>query len=263
MPLFLGAIIWEHWKLKKLIRNYAITQVVADNRYGLWNKKARSVLITHQLFIQLPRPMRIFAPLLNKITRWLILRFDECWVPDFEDPELSLSGALSHGKSLPENVQFIGPLSRFANYSFPQNYIIPGFKPDVLILISGPEPFRSRFEKEMEERFAKSWQSVLMVCGKPGVELSENKVLNNQHTFTKVTHLSTPDFCFYLKNTPQVISLAGYSTLMDLHALGRDAELIPTPGQTEQEYLVNFHKNKKTRKSGKKQFLPDSRDCQR
>ncbi|PKP11331.1 MAG: glycosyl transferase family 28 [Bacteroidetes bacterium HGW-Bacteroidetes-4] len=244
MPLFLGAILWEHWKLKKIIRNYAITQVVADNRYGLWNKKVRSVLITHQLFIQLPKSLGFIAPLLHGFTRLLIHRFDECWVPDFEDPELSLSGVLSHGKPLPKNVRFIGPLSRFSNYKFPQNFIFPDLKPNVLILISGPEPFRSCFEKEMEERFAKSRQSVLMVCGKPGEELPENKVLTDQGTLIKVSHLSTPDLCFILKNTPQIISLAGYSTLMDLHALGRQAELIPTPGQTEQEYLVSFHNSK-------------------
>ncbi|MGE4287192.1 MAG: hypothetical protein AB7E36_00780 [Salinivirgaceae bacterium] len=245
MPLFLASSLWEHYQLKILIRKYAITQVVTDNRYGLWNKKISSILITHQLFIQLPRPVRIFAPLLHQFTRWLIFRFDECWVPDYENNEISLSGALSHGKHLPKNVRFIGPLSRFTNYKLPAKYAPPGFIPDVLILISGPEPFRSRFEKKMEERFTKNRQSVLMVCGKPGKVLPETKALNNKITFNKVSHLSTPDMCFYLKNTPQIISLAGYSTLMDLHALGRQAELIPTPGQTEQEYLVSFHRSKK------------------
>jgi hypothetical protein len=34
-----------------------------------------------------------------------------------------------------------------------------------------------------------------------------------------------------------VICRSGYSTIMDLIALGKKAILIPTPGQTEQEYL--------------------------
>jgi hypothetical protein len=245
MPLFLASSLWEHYQLKKLIRQHGLTQVVADNRYGLWNKKVRSVLITHQLFIQLPRPIRIFAPLLHKFTRWLIHHFDECWVPDYENSQISLSGALSHGKPPPENVRFIGPLSRFTDYNLPENYTTPVFKPEVLVLISGPEPFRSRFEKDMEQQFAHGTQSVLMVCGKPGKKLPENETINNQIPLKKVSHLSTPDLCFYLKNTPRIISLAGYSTLMDFHALERDAELIPTPGQTEQEYLVSFHKSKK------------------
>ena len=37
-----------------------------------------------------------------------------------------------------------------------------------------------------------------------------------------------------------IICRSGYSTLMDLMALGRKALLVPTPGQTEQEYLANY-----------------------
>ena len=35
------------------------------------------------------------------------------------------------------------------------------------------------------------------------------------------------------------IGRSGYSTVMDLARLGKPALLIPTPGQTEQEYLAN------------------------
>ena len=34
-----------------------------------------------------------------------------------------------------------------------------------------------------------------------------------------------------------VIARAGYTSVMELVSLGRGAVLIPTPGQTEQEYL--------------------------
>jgi UDP-N-acetylglucosamine:LPS N-acetylglucosamine transferase len=35
-----------------------------------------------------------------------------------------------------------------------------------------------------------------------------------------------------------IICRPGYSTIMDLVTLGRNAILVPTPGQTEQEYLA-------------------------
>ena len=35
-----------------------------------------------------------------------------------------------------------------------------------------------------------------------------------------------------------IISRPGYSTIMDLDVLGKRAIFIPTPGQTEQEYLA-------------------------
>ena len=42
-----------------------------------------------------------------------------------------------------------------------------------------------------------------------------------------------------LRGAKRIIARSGYSTIMDLDALGllAKAELIPTPGQSEQEYL--------------------------
>jgi UDP-N-acetylglucosamine:LPS N-acetylglucosamine transferase len=36
-----------------------------------------------------------------------------------------------------------------------------------------------------------------------------------------------------------IIGRSGYSTVMDIAALQKKSILIPTPGQTEQEYLAN------------------------
>ncbi len=42
-----------------------------------------------------------------------------------------------------------------------------------------------------------------------------------------------------------VISRSGYTTIMDLAKLGKKAILVPTPGQTEQEYLANYLSSQK------------------
>ena len=42
-----------------------------------------------------------------------------------------------------------------------------------------------------------------------------------------------------------IISRGGYSTLMDLAVLNKKCIFVPTPGQTEQEYLVEELHNKK------------------
>ena len=42
-----------------------------------------------------------------------------------------------------------------------------------------------------------------------------------------------------------IIARSGYSTIMDLAALGKKAIFIPTPGQTEQEYLAKHFMLKK------------------
>src|SRR5690606_38073858 len=85
-------------------------EVISDNRYGLWNPKVKSVLVTHQLFIKAPTG----EWLLEKILNSYLNNFDEVWIPDVEGAD-NLSGDLSHKKPLPGNYQFIGPLSRFSN----------------------------------------------------------------------------------------------------------------------------------------------------
>ena len=47
-----------------------------------------------------------------------------------------------------------------------------------------------------------------------------------------------------IRSSKLVVSRSGYSTIMDLCALGAEALLIPTPGQTEQEYLADHIKRK-------------------
>ena len=42
-----------------------------------------------------------------------------------------------------------------------------------------------------------------------------------------------------------IISRSGYSTIMDLQKLQSKAIFVPTPGQTEQEYLANYLKEKR------------------
>jgi len=234
-PLFYFSFLQEKRQLNQMINQYGITRVISDNRYGVHHQSVYSVFITHQLFIQLPKHLKRLEKPLHHVTRCLINRFDECWVPDYEEEKISLSGQLSHGKLLPKNVRYIGPLSRFSTPVFSIETIEPNAYPDVLILISGPEPHRTGFEHEMEQRFSAIKNSVLMVCGKP--DGGQEPIIQLQNGITKINHLDSSQLYFYLKNSKQIIARSGYSTIMDLHVLGRTAELIPTPGQTEQEYL--------------------------
>jgi hypothetical protein len=151
----------------------------------------------------------------------------------------SLSGKLSHGLKVPKNVRYINPLSRFSDYIYFDTE--KPMKPfEVLVLISGPEPHRTYFEKEMENRFVNKNKSVLMVCGKPDNNEVKPLLIND---ITKVSHLNTAELHFYLTHAKKIIARSGYSTLMDLHVLNLNAELIATPGQTEQEYLEAWWKS--------------------
>ena len=55
------------------------------------------------------------------------------------------------------------------------------------------------------------------------------------------SHLSSEELNLAMIESRLIICRSGYSTVMDLFKLQKNAILIPTPGQTEQEYLAKHH----------------------
>lgn len=230
-PKVLYRIYQEHRWLKKIIRQHRIDKVISDNRYGMWSKEAESIFITHQINIQCPAGWKFLQPLLQKFVRYFISKYDECWIPD--DPgETNLSGALSHGRSLPANTSYIGTLSRFS----PLMEYEGGSAYDICVLLSGPEPHRSDLEKKVIRQLLPLSLRVIIVRGKPG----EQKVIRLRKGFHLVPHLEDDMLVSALENSDLVICRSGYSTIMDLMSIGISTILVPTPGQTEQEYLAKY-----------------------
>jgi UDP:flavonoid glycosyltransferase YjiC (YdhE family) len=233
VPSLLYSIWKEHKELKKLIIKTGASVVISDNRYGLWSKHAKTVFITHQLFIRAPRAIKWVEPVIERLNKFFIRRFDQCWVPDFPESP-GLSGSLSHKESIP-GVRFVGTLSRISDLSESgfKNPLPNDFnKAFSLAIISGPEPQRSIFENILRAQVEKTTQPVVFMLGKPEGGLRQKTA--NAYFFD---HATTAEFAWLIKNAGMVICRSGYSTLMDLSAFGKKALLVPTPGQTEQEYL--------------------------
>ena len=57
-----------------------------------------------------------------------------------------------------------------------------------------------------------------------------------------------------------VVARSGYTTIMELAALGKRALLIPTPGQTEQVYLASYHMRRGTAHAAWQHRLDLARD---
>lgn len=233
IPVFIYQIIREHFALKKVIRKKKIDIVVSDNCYGLWNRKVFSIFITHQINIQLPKEIRWLQGFINKINHRLIRRFDMCWIPDLENNN-GIAGILSHG--LPENISsaYIGLLSRFTGMQTEISERSDNQK-SLLCILSGPEPQRSILESIIEKEQHDPDENIQLhvIRGKPGDE-SESKY-NGWHN-----HLPSDKLIRLILQADYIICRSGYSTVMDLLALGKTAMLVPTPGQTEQEYLAGY-----------------------
>ena len=64
---------------------------------------------------------------------------------------------------------------------------------------------------------------------------------NSKNGLNIFNHLPTNKLQEAILKSKLVVCRAGYSSIMDLDVLKKDAILIPTPGQTEQEYLTKHH----------------------
>jgi UDP-N-acetylglucosamine transferase subunit ALG13 len=225
IPKLLSAIKEEHAWLQKVVAEERIDAVISDNRYGLHHPEAWSVFITHQLRIK--APLQIAEDILQEENYRFINRFDECWVPDAEGGG-NLAGELSHPARKPAiPLRYLGSLSRFEKTG-----------PDtggnhLFILLSGPEPQRTMLEEQLFNELKEYTKPVLFVRGLPGQTelptLGENIIVHN--------HLPAVELEQKLRDASMIIGRCGYSTVMDLAALQKQSILIPTPGQTEQEYL--------------------------
>jgi uncharacterized protein (TIGR00661 family) len=231
--------IREHLFLKKHAAKLSLDLVISDNRYGLFHKKIYSVLITHQLFIRLPAPLRFMQKIIRKITGMLISGFDQCWIPDLADPVKSLGNKLSHGKISLKNHRYIGFLSRFSSAGTVKS---PNDSKhyDLLVILSGPEPQRTIFENIIINQIKEHQLKSVIFRGLPAGD-SEITV---QGDMTIISHPDDKDFVSFIRQSEKIICRSGYSTIMDLIALRRKALLVPTPGQTEQIYLARHLSSK-------------------
>ena len=221
-PKVMRAINQERFILKNLVKEQKIDGVISDNRLGLYHDKIPTVFITHQLQVLSGNTTK----LTSAIHRRYIKRFDECWVPDL-DGKINLSGKLGHPEHFEIPVKYIGPLSRLEKIEKQQRY-------DVMVLLSGPEPQRSDLEEILLHELKHYRGQVLFVRG---VVEEEQKSETKNH-IKIYNFMNSQDLNTAINSSALVISRSGYTTIMDLVKLGKKAFFIPTPGQTEKEYLA-------------------------
>lgn len=231
-PKLIYRIYAENRWLKKIVGSYKIDAVISDNRMGLYHNKIPCIYITHQLKLKTGNAYtEIMA---QKIHYHFINKYTACWVPDIET-SINLAGQLSHPPLLPlVPVKYIGPLSRFEKTEAVYKY-------ELCIILSGPEPQRTVFEKMLLKNLDKIPGPVFLLRGLP---LNTNYIdaVNNAEI---KGHLTARELNLVILQSKMVISRSGYSTVMDMVKLQKKAILVPTPGQTEQEYLANYLGGKK------------------
>ena len=221
LPRFMRAIRSEHRETAAVVLEQRIDLVIADNRYGCYTRHVPCILITHQSNILMPPGFGWLTAWVRRLNVHFLKKFSACWVPD--EPGGVLSGdLLGLGTTLgrPVPYEFTGVLSRFHGGHADIAY-------DVVAVCSGPEPQRSIFETLVTQQLERSGLSYVVVRGTPGGERAHVRGL-----------LASTELERVMKGARIIVARSGYSTIMDLAALSKPAILVPTPGQTEQEYLA-------------------------
>jgi uncharacterized protein (TIGR00661 family) len=226
LPKFISTIRQEHTIVEALIRKEEIDLIISDNRYGCWSSQIPCVFITHQSNILMPKRFGWLQGAVRQINEKYMRKFTRCWIPDFPDARSLAGDLILFGKIHSAiRVDYIGPLSRFTASSQPVK------KYNVAAIFSGPEPQRTLLENKVVGQLKTSGLKFFIVRGM----LSASDSLSIEYS---ADFLTSQDLQQVIESSELIIARSGYSTIMDLAALGKKAILIPTPGQTEQEYLA-------------------------
>lgn len=243
-PKILYSAINEYWWLKKMHRDYQFDLIIADNRVGFFHKKVTSIFITHQLHLIMP--YRWATWLFQQIQYLWLNNFSACWVPDIEGPN-NLSGILANPKQKPSiPLWYMGCLSRL--YSTLQDEVAQSKseievkdKITFLGIVSGPEPQRGLLENILWVEGNQINKKFVLVAGLP-LNKKYHKASANGIVFN---HLNGPALAQQIQRAEYIICRGGYTSLMELIPFGKKLIFVPTPGQTEQEYLgALWQKNK-------------------
>lgn len=239
LPKILIAIIHEYFWLKKIAKEFSFDLIIADNRYGFFHQKIKSVFITHQLSIQ--TPFGWSSRWVQKIVYYFIHQFNACWIADMKPPH-HIAGQLSNAQQLPHiPIWYMNCLSRLhTDQNFIQNNTSKEPSNNTAIkflgIVSGPEPQRTLFENLLWEQGRQLNLPFTIVAGLPN-DPNYQKVAGNARVYH---HLGSADLLKEIQNAEYIICRGGYTTLMELIPFKKKLIIIPTPGQTEQEYLGKY-----------------------
>lgn len=222
IPKFIQAIKDEHSDCKKHCKQYQVDYIISDNRYGFYHDQIPSAFIGHQLQLRYPAN-RFFEKIVNKSYQSYLKKFSELWVPDLAPP-MNISGELSNLAW--KNVRFLGIASRLEKMDIESNT-------NYLAILSGPEPQRTLLEEELLIKLPRVKGKHILVRG-----TSTPRTFAPNKNIGVFDMLTTRELNQLICASKTVICRSGYTSIMDLLKLDKNALLIPTPGQAEQEYLA-------------------------
>lgn len=226
-PSIIRNIQREHIVVEELVKNLGLDAIISDNRYGAWSEQIPCIFMCHQVRVLPPKPFRWGAGAILRWHKHFIQKFSALWIPDFEQSP-GLGGILSHDLRFKIPVTYIGTLSRFKGMPFKVKT-----EKQIVAVLSGPEPQRTILESHLISQLKAIKTPSTLVRG-----IVSKEAISTEGNLTIIPYLHKEALLDLLCSAEVVICRSGYSTIMDLCTLQQKAIFIPTPGQTEQEFLA-------------------------
>ncbi|MGD0080661.1 MAG: hypothetical protein ABSB80_08465 [Methanoregula sp.] len=232
-PLMLKAISDERKNLVKILEKDRYDLIISDNRLGVYSPEIPSVFITHQLHYHLPLAFWPVELLAVEANGYHHEKFRHIIVPDSPPGPAALAGKLSRPgtEATIGRAYFAGILTGMHRQELPTDL-------DYLVLISGPEPQRQRLEEILMPQINDLPGKRVVLLGSP----RNTREREQSGDCTIISYASTGEKESLMNRARTIICRSGYTSMMEIAELDKKrALLIPTPGQTEQEYLSSYY----------------------
>jgi len=109
------------------------------------------------------------------------------------------------------------------------------------VIISGPEPQRTKLEEIVLPQVGDLSGRKVVLLGSPKKSFTRRP---DDETIIK-SYVPTQEKVELMNRAKFIITRSGYTTMMEVAELEkRQCLFIPTPGQTEQEYLSRYYRNR-------------------
>jgi uncharacterized protein (TIGR00661 family) len=233
LPTISRALAEERRNLQRILEKNKYDLIISDNRVGVYSLKIPTIFITHQIHYHFPLlfwPIELSSILANY---FLFENYSRVIVPDNPPGATSLAGKLSRPvQGLTDSkVFFSGILSSTQKMDVEQDL-------DFLVLISGPEPQRTRLEEILIPMLPDLDGSTIALLGSP--QKTAKRSVSDRCTL--ISYATTQEKVSLMNRAKCVICRSGYTSMMELAELNkRHGLFIPTPGQPEQEYLSYYY----------------------
>lgn len=248
IPLIISAIHVEEKTARRLFKENKYDLIISDNRFGVYSENTPSFFLSHQLRFSAPKIVSFAEELAQTFNSHFHEKFTRVIVPDNSPETVSLSGKLSQNtrQATLKRIYYAGILSSIRKLDVEEDI-------DFLISISGPEPQRTMLEEVLMKQVQKLPGKKMVLLGRPTEDFEYKMPARSDVTsgaggdnLTTVKSYAGREEMSVLTNRAKfIISRSGYTTVMEIAELGKKQCLfIPTPGQTEQEYLSKYYQEK-------------------